>query len=512
MSDSLFPFSAFPRILVVDEDTKTREELNHLLTKEGYAVRAVDHGQAALQDIKRRPFDLVLCSVHLADVSGLELLKQIKAERSDVAVILMFSAHESQIPLEAMRHGAFDCLFKPVVPATLSWMVERALTWKRLQQENFQLREAVAIYKISEAMTQSQSLDAVLGLIVDMALSECQTDVAVLVLRDPVSGLFSERLRRWSSAATADLNKIEGGVGELDLHALTLHVLQRSSLLVHGIRALGFFSAVPKNKRWVSLCSVPLKIQDRIIGMLHTYSYLHNDPIQKGKQQFLSVLASRAAVSIEHAQFYEDLSNKQLELVQAHGSLKDNFQATVVGFAHALEENDLYTRGHSDRVSMYANLLGQALGLPEPDLEKLTQAALMHDIGKIGIRNEKLNKPGKLTPEELAMFRTHPAKGKRILDPIPFMADLIPGAFCHHENFDGSGYPQGLMGDNIPLIGRVVAIADTYDAMTSTRSYRKALPHQMAVDEIDRCAGSQFDARLVEVFQHAIAEYHRSKL
>ena len=100
----------------------------------------------------------------------------------------------------------------------------------------------------------------------------------------------------------------------------------------------------------------------------------------------------------------------------------------------------------------------------------------MHDVGKIGIRNDKLNKPGKLTPEELAMFRSHPAKGKRILEPIPFMRDIVPGCYCHHEAWDGSGYPQGLMGDNIPLIGRIVAIADAYDAMTSDRAYRKALP------------------------------------
>ena len=91
----------------------------------------------------------------------------------------------------------------------------------------------------------------------------------------------------------------------------------------------------------------------------------------------------------------------------------------------------------------------------------------MHDVGKIGVRNDKLNKPGKLTPEELAMFRSHPAKGKRILEPIPFMRDIIPGCYCHHEAWDGSGYPQGLMGDNIPLIGRIVAVADAYDAMTS---------------------------------------------
>ena len=106
----------------------------------------------------------------------------------------------------------------------------------------------------------------------------------------------------------------------------------------------------------------------------------------------------------------------------------------------------------------------------------MVKAGLMHDVGKIGVRYDKLNKPGKLTPEELAMFRSHPAKGKRILEPIPFMRDIIPGCWCHHEAWDGSGYPQGLMGDNIPLIGRIVAIADAYDAMTSDRAYRKALP------------------------------------
>ena len=121
----------------------------------------------------------------------------------------------------------------------------------------------------------------------------------------------------------------------------------------------------------------------------------------------------------------------------------------------------------------------------------------MHDIGKIGIRYDKLNKPGKLTPEEVAMFRTHPAKGKRILEPIPFMRDIVPGCWCHHEAWDGSGYPQGLMGDNIPLIGRIVAIADAYDAMTSDRAYRKALPHEVACGELERCAGSQFDPEIV---------------
>src|SRR5258708_39204181 len=190
----------------------------------------------------------------------------------------------------------------------------------------------------------------------------------------------------------------------------------------------------------------------------------------------LSVLASRAAVSIENARLYEDLVSKHQDLVKVNQSLAENFRATIIGFAHALEESDRYTRGHSERVSFYSSLTADGLTMSAGEIQTVVQAGLMHDIGKIGIRYEKLNKPGKLTPEEMAMFRTHPAKGKRILEPIPFMRDIIPGCWCHHESFDGGGYPQGLMGEHIPLLGRIVAVADTYDAMTSDRSYRTALP------------------------------------
>jgi HD-GYP domain-containing protein (c-di-GMP phosphodiesterase class II) len=124
----------------------------------------------------------------------------------------------------------------------------------------------------------------------------------------------------------------------------------------------------------------------------------------------------------------------------------------------------------------------------------------MHDVGKIGVRYDMLNKPGKLTPEEVAVFRQHPEKGKRILDPVPCLHGLIDGCWCHHEWFDGGGYPRGLRGHDIPLVGRVVAIADAYDAMTSDRAYRRALPHEVAISEIERCAGTQFDPELADAF------------
>ena len=134
----------------------------------------------------------------------------------------------------------------------------------------------------------------------------------------------------------------------------------------------------------------------------------------------------------------------------------------------------------------------------------------MHDVGKIGVRNDKLNKPGKLTPEELAMFRSHPAKGKRILEPIPFMRDIVPGCYCHHEAWDGSGYPQGLMGDNIPLIGRIVADRRRLrrDDVATAPTARRC-PTRSPCGELERCVGTQFDPEIVPVFLYQIEEFRK---
>jgi HD-GYP domain-containing protein (c-di-GMP phosphodiesterase class II) len=222
----------------------------------------------------------------------------------------------------------------------------------------------------------------------------------------------------------------------------------------------------------------------------------------------LAVLGSRAAVSIENAKLYENLLASNCNLEEANRSLEENFRQTIVGFVNALEETDRYTRGHSERVAVYSSMIAQGLGLSAQETDRVTLSAKIHDIGKIGIPSEKLNKPGRLTREETVNFRSHPEKGRRILEPIPFLRELIPGAYCHHENFDGSGYPQGLKGDEIPLMGRIITVADAYDAMTSDRAYRKALPHGTALQELEQGSGVQFDPEIVRVFLKAL-ELHR---
>ena len=499
-----------PRILVVDDEQVIRDILVDFLTLEGYLVRAVEDGQAAMLELHRRSYNLVISDLKMPTMGGIELLNHIAEAKLNVLTLIMTGFGTVETAIDAMKKGAYDYILKPFKVEDVVRVVQRGLDRQRLLQENFRLKEAVTLYQMSEAMAQSLSLDKVLDLILEATLSDANADVATLVLKDPKSGQFSERTRKYGDNVRGDVNYDGSGIGELNVQEILSQYGQEKPLLTHGIRALRFFQVAPKDRRLVSFCSIPLKVQDRVIGMLNAYSYTRGHKFSEGQRRLLSVLASRAAVSIENAQLYEDLVLRNAELIKANASLQENFRATIVGFAHALEESDRYTRGHSERVSQYSTVIGRGIGLPEREMERLTWAGLLHDIGKIGIRYEKLNKPGKLTPEEVAMFRTHPAKGKRILEPIPFMSELIPGAFCHHENWDGSGYPQGLLSDHIPLIGRIVAIADTYDAMTSDRSYRKAMRHDVATAEIERCAGSQFDSELVDVFLRTIEE-HRER-
>ena len=166
----------------------------------------------------------------------------------------------------------------------------------------------------------------------------------------------------------------------------------------------------------------------------------------------------------------------------------------------ALEAKDLYTRGHSQRVTLYSVAIARELGLTTEEIENLRRAAVLHDLGKIGVREVVLNKPGKLTDEEYAEIVRHPEVAMRILEPIPFFQPLLPAILHHHERYDGKGYPNRLAGSRIPLASRIMAVADTFDAMTSTRAYREALPVPVANAEIRRCAGTQFDPGIVPVF------------
>lgn len=180
--------------------------------------------------------------------------------------------------------------------------------------------------------------------------------------------------------------------------------------------------------------------------------------------------------------------------------LKELFYKTIKSIASALDAKDPYTHGHSMRVTLYSIILAKELNVEQDMLEQIEMAGLLHDIGKIAIPEAILCKPGKLTDEEFVIMKSHPANSERLIASIKKLHEVSPGVKHHHERWDGRGYPDHLEGENIPFSARVIALADTYDAMTSTRSYRKALDHEVAIEEIQKCAGAQFDPELAKKF------------
>ncbi|MCI8273656.1 MAG: HD-GYP domain-containing protein [Clostridia bacterium] len=188
------------------------------------------------------------------------------------------------------------------------------------------------------------------------------------------------------------------------------------------------------------------------------------------------------------------------ELEESNEKLEQAYLDMVQTLRYTVEAKDSYTRGHSDRVSEYSVLIGEKIGLSEEQLKTLKVGGLFHDIGKIGIPDSILQKQAKLTDDEYSEIKNHPSIGAHILGAASIFKEIIPIVKHHHERYDGRGYPSGLAGENIPYLARIAAIADTFDAMTSRRSYRDALELQIVKDEIERCKGTQFDPQLADVF------------
>lgn len=207
---------------------------------------------------------------------------------------------------------------------------------------------------------------------------------------------------------------------------------------------------------------------------------------------------------------HESLAIRERDLQESYAKLNSAYKNTVTTLSRTVDARDSYTAGHSERVSQISLAIGSALGLPPKRMETLELAALFHDIGKLGIPDSILNKTGKLTDEEFARIKEHPTIGENILRNVDFLQDTLPIIRHHHERFSGNGYPDGIRTDNIPLESRIIAVADTYDAMTSDRPYRKGLPHEEAVKELIKFKEIQFDPVVVNAFLSTTTKFDQA--
>lgn len=241
----------------------------------------------------------------------------------------------------------------------------------------------------------------------------------------------------------------------------------------------------------------PVASDGRVIGLLIAGEKQGSDPsVSNVDIKLIGAVATHMGIFLENAALYDDLNAM--------------FLGTLEALTASIDAKDRYTCGHSQRVALLTQQLAREVGLGDQIVKRMHIAGLVHDVGKIGVPERVLLKPGKLTDEEFGWIRKHPEMGYRILRDIPQLKDLLPGVLYHHERWDGRGYPKGLRGEDIPYVARLIGLADSFDAMSSTRTYRSAMAREQVLEEIIRCAGSQFDPELAPIFVRLdFSEYDR---
>jgi HD-GYP domain-containing protein (c-di-GMP phosphodiesterase class II) len=242
-----------------------------------------------------------------------------------------------------------------------------------------------------------------------------------------------------------------------------------------------------------SILCVPLKLKKDLIGVLYVDNRAHAGIFKENDLELISAFADQAAVAIDSARLFEDLQ-------ESHRELEKAYQATLEGWVRALDLRDKETEGHTQRVTILTQRLARSMGVEGDALVHITRGALLHDIGKMAIPDGILLKPGQLTEEERLLIQRHPIYAYEMLSPIAFLVPAIDIPYCHHEKWDGSGYPRGIRGKEIPFAARIFPVVDVWDALTSNRPYRRALPQYEVRARIQAESGKHFDPVVVDAF------------
>ena len=354
------------------------------------------------------------------------------------------------------------------------------------------LRQLHALRQIDMAITGSLDLRVTLDVILDQVTTHLKADAANVFLFDPHTqtlGFAINRGFRSKVLQTATLRLGEGHAGRA--------ALERQIVTVRNLAGEpGKVTYAPQlaAEGFVSYVAVPLLSKGQVKGVLEV---LHRTGVSPTPDwlAFLEALAGQAAIAIDNANLFDNLERLNTDLVMA-------YDATIEGWSRALDLRDRETEGHSQRVTDLTLRLARTMGIPETDLVHIRRGALLHDIGKMGIPDAILLKPGPLSDEEWQVMRRHPTYAYELLAPIGHLRGALDIPYCHHEKWDGTGYPRGLRGEQIPLAARIFAVPDVYDALTSARPYRPAWTTDRALAYIRENAETHFDPRIVEVFSN----------
>ena len=356
------------------------------------------------------------------------------------------------------------------------------------------------LYGIVRSLNSIFQLDSLLMQIVQSAAEMMEAHGGALMLTDSEGRNLTFEVASGASSA-----QLKGLVVPIDEHSVAGLVAMRGTPYIENDTAHSpyFSGAVDKQTgyRTRKLICVPLKVQDRVTGVVEVLDKRSGEDFDQADLQLLEAMADAAAVAIENVRLYEEERKKSLLLTEAYEELHNTYKATLQALTGLLDTRDAATHGHSNRVVAFSLRLAQELGITDPiELRSLEQGALLHDVGKIGVADAILRKPGPLDEHEWAEMRGHPELGHKMLKDIEFLRDALPIVRHHHESWDGSGYPDHLAGDDIPLSARIFAVIDAFDAITSDRPYSPARTYKEAAAILNEERGRKFDPRVMEAF------------
>jgi len=462
-----------PNILIVDDEPYICNIIVDALAGEGCNTLAVSDPAEALHFVHNSRIDLVLSDLIMGEYSGEQILDATLAEHPDAIVIIMTAHPTVQTAISVLKRGAFDFLVKPFKLEILRATIRRGLEHQRVLRENLQLKEQVEFLRVAAATGSRSNLDEFLGMVAKSCLKETLASAVGVLRVDPINGepvheVFAGDDEAYRSQVL-NLDSLEGVVEN------SLRPVVHSERLTEDGELL---------RR--TFVTQPIIDRNRLLGVVNLLVRARFGSLTPGQFDVLGILASSAASAITNDRLYRDLKNSYLQAIR--------------GLANAVEARDQCTAGHTDRVYRLAELMGRELGWTGDQLEDILTGCTLHDIGKIGVPDRILNKPGAFTEDELVQMQSHPEVGRNIIAGIDLFLPAMPYVMAHHEHYDGSGYPLGLKGDEIPIEGRLLAVVDTFDAILSDRPYRKGADLGTAVRELIENSGSQFDPAMVLVF------------
>ena len=474
------------RILIVDDYSPTRQLITDALNQSGrYEINEAENGREALDMCVQNPFDLVISDVMMPGGGGMELLSKLQEMSPDTSVIMITAQPAVELTVSAMKKGAIDFLKKPFNIDDLLYKVQICLFEKKLMGEDRSRTNNAEIKiknKTKELSVKGFIYDSfekfegdneyIFKKLVDLSLNVVDGEECSLLLFDEESGVFYPKIIK-----SQDHQTYEQGTIPVLQGIFRQVVEKKGALMIHS-------SEHPQIAP--SLICAPLMIRNNVFGILCVRKKTNRELFTKNDLDYISSLAKRASLNLENQILYESVYN----------SVLDTFQSLI----DSVQIRDHYTEEHCNRTTKLSLKIAEGMRCTEREIETLKIAGMLHDVGKIAIPDSVLLKPDRLTFEEFAIIKTHSEVGDRILKPL-FLFDQERNIILHHhERWDGKGYPRGLSGTDIPFLARILAVADSFDAMTSNRPYRPAMEIGTAVEELKKNRNLQFDGYIVDAF------------